>query len=59
MHRSWDQAVKYFDILRLVYEIQSRLNEWTEQDENERRAQASGPAVEPRSKGSAPLEGER
>jgi hypothetical protein len=31
-HRSWDRAVKYYDNLRLVIEIQSRLKEWTDQD---------------------------
>lgn len=31
-HRTWDRAVKYYDNLRLVIEIQSRLKEWTDQD---------------------------
>jgi Putative zinc-finger len=31
-HRSWDRAVKYYDNLRVVIEIQSRLKEWTDQD---------------------------
>jgi Putative zinc-finger len=34
-HRSWDRAVKYYDNLRLVIEIQSRLKEWTDQDANQ------------------------
>jgi anti-sigma factor RsiW len=29
--RSWARAVKYYENLRLVYEIQSRLKEWTEE----------------------------
>lgn len=32
-HRAWARAVKYYENLRLVYEIQSRLQEWSEQDE--------------------------
>src|SRR5258708_39046144 len=31
-HRSWDRAVKYYDNLRLVIEIQSRLKESTDPD---------------------------
>ncbi|HEY6392083.1 MAG TPA: zf-HC2 domain-containing protein [Bryobacteraceae bacterium] len=34
-HRTWDRAVKYYDNLRLVIEIQSRLKEWTDQDANQ------------------------
>jgi hypothetical protein len=32
-HRMWDRTVKYYDNLRLVIEIQSRLKEWTDQDQ--------------------------
>ena len=32
-HRVWDRAVKYYDNLRLVIEIQSRLQEWSDQDQ--------------------------
>ena len=31
-HRVWDRAMKYYDNLRLVIEIQSRLKEWTDPD---------------------------
>lgn len=31
-HRAWDRTVKYYDNLKLVIEIQGRLQEWTEQD---------------------------
>ncbi|HTP86926.1 MAG TPA: zf-HC2 domain-containing protein [Bryobacteraceae bacterium] len=31
-HRAWDKTVKYYENLRLVIEVQSRLKEWTEQD---------------------------
>ncbi len=39
LHRGWERAVKYYENLRVVYEIQTRLHEWNEQDEEERRAQ--------------------
>jgi anti-sigma factor RsiW len=32
-HRVWGRAVKYYENLRLVYEVQSRLQEWSEQDD--------------------------
>jgi hypothetical protein len=31
-HRVYDRAMKYYDNLRLVIEIQSRLKEWSDQD---------------------------
>lgn len=31
-HRLYDRGMKYYDNLRLVIEIQSRLREWTDQD---------------------------
>lgn len=40
-HRVWDHAVKYYDNMRLVIEVQSRLKEWSEQDQEQRRPQAS------------------
>ena len=60
MARTWDRAVKYYENLRLVYEIQSRLKEWSEQDENERRTQPppSPSGARPASP-NPPLEGER
>jgi putative zinc finger protein len=42
-HRMWDRTVKYYDNLRLVIEIQSRLKEWTDQEQ----AQNSSPARKP------------
>ena len=38
-HRTWDRAVKYYDNMRLVIEIQSRLKEWSEQDQEQKRLQ--------------------
>ncbi len=31
LHRAWDRGVKYYESLKVVYEIQSRLSEWTEE----------------------------
>ena len=39
LYRGWERAVKYYENLRVVYEIQTRLHEWNEQDEEERRSQ--------------------
>ena len=41
-HRVWDRAVKYYESLRVVYEVQSRLKEWSEQEEEERKAAQPG-----------------
>jgi anti-sigma factor RsiW len=32
-NRAWGRAVKYYENLRLVYEVQTRLQEWSDQDE--------------------------
>jgi anti-sigma factor RsiW len=32
-HRTWDRAMKYYENLRWVLEIQSRLKEWNEQEQ--------------------------
>jgi len=34
VHRSWQRALKYYESLRLVYEVQSRFKEWTEEEED-------------------------
>ena len=36
-NRAWNRAVKYYDNIRLVFEIQSRLQEWSEQEEFDRQ----------------------
>jgi anti-sigma factor RsiW len=43
-HRAWDKTVKYYENLKLVIEVQSRLKEWTEQDSNPpaKKADAGG-----------------
>ncbi len=50
-HRGWDRAVKYYDNMRLVIEVQSRLKEWSEQDQEQRRIQQA-----PQKKETAPKE---
>ena len=42
LHRAWERGVKYYESLRVVYEVQSKLKEWNEQEEEERKAQVSG-----------------
>ncbi len=42
-HRTWSQVVKYYENLRLVYVVQTRLQEWTEQEDEDRKAR---PAAE-------------
>lgn len=48
-HRTYDRFVKYIDNLRLVYEIQSRLSEWSAQDEQAAAAERArrGRRVDP------------
>jgi hypothetical protein len=47
-HRMWDRTMKYYDNLRLVIEIQSRLKEWTDQEQapnagaSKQKAESSG-----------------
>ena len=36
-HRAWARAVKYYENLRLVYEVQTRLQEWTVQEQEDRK----------------------
>jgi hypothetical protein len=49
IHRAWGRSVKFYEDIKLVYEIQSRLRDWTEeQAEEERNAKASRPVEERR-----------
>jgi hypothetical protein len=36
-HRTWERAVKYYENLRLVYQVQTRLQEWTTQEDEDRK----------------------
>jgi anti-sigma factor RsiW len=53
-HRTWARAVKYYDNMRLVIEVQSRLKEWSEQDQEQKRLQQQRQQQE--QKGTAPKE---
>lgn len=39
-HRAWDRTMKSYENLRWVIEIQSRLKEWSDQDQEAQRQQA-------------------
>lgn len=39
-HRAWNSGVKYYENLRVVYEIQTRLREWSQEEDAERQRQA-------------------
>lgn len=39
-HRAWERTVKYYESLRLVFEIQTRLKEWTDEQLVEKPAAA-------------------
>jgi hypothetical protein len=43
-HRTYDRAMKYYDNLRLVIEIQSRLREWSDQEQSAAPAAENGKA---------------
>jgi Putative zinc-finger len=38
VHKSWERAVKYYEGLKVVWEVQSRLKEWTEQEDERPQA---------------------
>jgi anti-sigma factor RsiW len=44
VHRTWERSVKYYESLRLVFEIQTQLKEWT--DEQAAAAEAKNPPAE-------------
>jgi hypothetical protein len=41
VHRTWERAVKYYENLRLVYEVQTRLQEWTRQEDEDRKGRGT------------------
>ena len=43
-HRIWDNAVKSYESMRLVYEVKTRINDWTEQQKLEDEAAADAQA---------------
>ncbi|MGH9722370.1 MAG: anti-sigma factor family protein [Bryobacteraceae bacterium] len=55
VHRSWVRTVKFYESIRFVYEIQARLREWTDQQEEEdRNAAAQRPVDQRRLEGGQP-----
>ena len=44
-HRAWDRTMKYYDNLRLVIEVQSRLKEWSEQEQAQPVQKEAGPGA--------------
>jgi hypothetical protein len=47
-NRAWTRSVKFYEDIKFVYEIQSRLRDWTEQQEEEDRNAAARRSVEDR-----------
>ena len=47
-HRQWSRVVKYYENIRVVYEIQSRLKEWADQEELDRQSQQRDAATPPK-----------
>ncbi len=43
IHRGWNNVVKYYESLRFVYEIQTRLREWSQEQQEEDQGQAKTP----------------
>ena len=43
-HRVWDRTVKSYESMRLVYEVKSQINDWTEQQKQEDEASADARA---------------
>ncbi len=63
IYRGWQRTVKFYENIRLVYEVQTQLREWT-QRETEMRGRATGeearPAARPQdtpNKGGTPQQG--
>ncbi len=46
LHRTWERTVKYYESMRFVYEMQARLKEWTEL-EDQPVSESPAPAREP------------
>ncbi|MEO8025629.1 MAG: hypothetical protein ABI823_04120 [Bryobacteraceae bacterium] len=42
-HRTWERGVKYYESLKLVYDIQTRLKDWGDQAEADRNAAKNQP----------------
>jgi hypothetical protein len=53
-HRQWSRVVKYYENIRVVYEIQSRLKEWADQEEQDRQIQQKDAAIVPQTNSAPP-----
>src|SRR5262249_11694492 len=49
--RWWERGVKYYENLRVVYEIQTRLRDWTQEEPADETQPAQTPAPETSPKG--------
>lgn len=58
LQRGWDRAVKYYENLRLVYQIQAQLEQWSLQEEEDRRARAAGSPITPAGSAEQPARGQ-
>jgi len=47
-HRAWARSVKYYENLKVVYQIQTLIREWQQQQEDEKPAAQSQPKVDNR-----------
>jgi hypothetical protein len=47
-HRTWARSVKYYENLKVVYQIQTLLRDWQQQSEDQRAAKASERKTESR-----------
>lgn len=47
-HRMWSRTVKFYEDLRFVYEVQSRVREWTEQQDQDSRTRSAEQPLEDR-----------
>lgn len=47
VHRGWNRGMQFYESVRFIYEVKSRLSQWTEQQEEEdRNARAQRPVEE-------------
>ena len=51
-HKGWERVVKYYEGLKVVYEVQSRLKEWTEEEDT--RPNTKGTQAQPGAQKPAP-----
>jgi len=47
-HRVWARSVKYYENLKVVYQIQALLREWQQQEDEQKPAAAAQPTVDDR-----------